>query len=180
MLDFADVVAIKKFGRKGAQDALRDAAKQYRRNRELWGKGPDRSTAPRRRFNDDGVTALYHGLLPKLAELGLTLDQSKNPTRKVALPRYEDHGEVLRFLMRENMPGSFPYTAGEFAFKRENEDPTRMFAGTTRSPCNGADPALRPDMCRKVGNSGVSIATLDDMKVLYDGFDLCAPQPASR
>ncbi|HYE41017.1 MAG TPA: methylmalonyl-CoA mutase family protein, partial [Ramlibacter sp.] len=121
--------------------------------------------------------------------------------RKVSLPRFEDHGEILRWLMLENVPGSFPYTAGVFAFKREGEDPTRMFAGegdafrTNRRfklvsegldakrlstafdsvTLYGADPALRPDIYGKVGNSGVSIATLDDMKVLYDGFDLCAP-----
>jgi methylmalonyl-CoA mutase len=121
--------------------------------------------------------------------------------RKVALPKFEDHGEVLRFLMLENVPGSFPFTAGVFAFKRENEDPTRMFAGEGDAfrtnkrfklvstgmdakrlstafdsvTLYGADPALRPDIYGKVGNSGVSIATLDDMKVLYDGFDLCSP-----
>ncbi|NMG73036.1 methylmalonyl-CoA mutase family protein, partial [Parazoarcus communis] len=121
--------------------------------------------------------------------------------RKVVLPPYEDDGEVLRWLMRENVPGSFPYTAGVFAFKRENEDPTRMFAGegdafrTNRRfklvsegmeakrlstafdsvTLYGEDPALRPDIYGKVGNSGVSIATLDDMEVLYDGFDLTSP-----
>ncbi|MDD5297013.1 MAG: methylmalonyl-CoA mutase family protein [Rhodocyclaceae bacterium] len=121
--------------------------------------------------------------------------------RKVALPGYEDDGEVLRFLMKENVPGSFPYTAGVFAFKRENEDPTRMFAGegdafrTNRRfrkvsegmPAKrlstafdsvtlyGCDPDPRPDIYGKIGNSGVSIATLDDLKVLYDGFDLCSP-----
>jgi isobutyryl-CoA mutase len=325
MLDFADVVAINKFDRKGAQDALRDVAKQYQRNRELWSQSPDQMPVygtQASRFNDDGVTALYHGLLPRLSELGLKLEQSKlqnpgekhssgknvivppararylaeiadtirgyhrnvgkqvrlarerqqlteakrmllasnkgadfddliterdhaldgeakklltawpelqatyagdehvvkirdkeirtklvqktlsgNTIRKVALPKYEDHGEVLRFLMLENVPGAFPYTAGVFPFKRENEDPTRMFAGegdafrTNRRfklvsegmPAKrlstafdsvtlyGADPALRPDIYGKVGNSGVSIATLDDMKVLYDGFDLCSP-----
>ena len=108
---------------------------------------------------------------------------------------------MLRFLMKENVPGTFPYTAGVFAFKRENEDPTRMFAGegdafrTNRRfkrvsegmPAKrlstafdsvtlyGCDPDERPDIYGKIGNSGVSIATLDDMKVLYDGFDLCAP-----
>jgi isobutyryl-CoA mutase len=325
MLDFADVVAINKFDRKGAQDALRDVAKQYQRNRELFSRRPDEMPVygtQASRFNDDGVTALYHGLLPRLAQLGLALEPSRLPLpphkhssgknvivppararylaeiadtlrgyhrnaarqsrlarerqqlvetrrmlaqagksadldelveerehamdagarkllamwpdmqaayagddyvvrirdkeirtrlvqqtlsgttiRKVALPRYEDHGEVLRFLMLENVPGSFPYTAGVFAFKRENEDPTRMFAGegdafrTNRRfklvsqgmdakrlstafdsvTLYGADPALRPDIYGKVGNSGVSIATLDDMKVLYDGFDLCSP-----
>ncbi|MFN3789631.1 fused isobutyryl-CoA mutase/GTPase IcmF [Massilia sp.] len=325
MLDFADFIAINKFDRKGAQDALRDVAKQYQRNRELWSKQPDEMPVygtQASRFNDDGVTALYHGLLPKLAELGLQVEPSKlaapsqkyssgknvivppsrarylaeiadtvrgyhrnvkkqvqlarerqqlsetkrmlaaanrdvvlddliterdnamegsakkllamwpdmqaayagddyvvkirdkeirtrlvqktlsgNPIRKVALPKFEDHGEILRFLMLENVPGSFPYTAGVFAFKREGEDPTRMFAGEGDAfrtnkrfklvstgmeakrlstafdsvTLYGADPALRPDIYGKVGNSGVSIATLDDMKVLYDGFDLCSP-----
>jgi methylmalonyl-CoA mutase len=118
---------------------------------------------------------------------------------------YEDHGELLKWLLLENVPGSFPYTAGVFAFKRENEDPTRMFAGegdafrTNRRfklvsegmPAKrlstafdsvtlyGNDPDPRPDIYGKVGNSGVSIATLDDLKVLYSGFDLCAPTPAS-
>ena len=121
--------------------------------------------------------------------------------RKVALPAFEDDGEILRWQLRENVPGSFPFTAGVFAFKRENEDPTRMFAGegdafrTNRRfhlladgmPAKrlstafdsvtlyGNDPDRRPDIYGKVGNSGVSIATLDDMKVLYSGFDLCDP-----
>ena len=121
--------------------------------------------------------------------------------RKVSLPAYEDHGEILKWLMLENVPGSYPYTAGVFAFKRENEDPTRMFAGegdafrtnkrfkllSAGMPAKrlstafdsvtlyGNDPDPRPDIYGKVGNSGVSIATLDDMKVLYSGFDLCDP-----
>jgi methylmalonyl-CoA mutase len=327
MLDFADFVAINKFDRKGAQDALRDVAKQYQRNRELWNQRPEEMPVygtQASRFNDDGVTALYQGLLARLAEQGLAVKPGKlaavavryssgrnaivpparsrylaeiadtvrgyhrhtntqvtlarqrqqlqeaarmlaeaggsdtaalddlaaqrdasldaaarkllamwpamqsayagdeyvvkirdkeirtglvyetlsgSKIRKVALPRFEDHGEQLRYLMLENVPGSFPYTAGVFAFKRENEDPTRMFAGegdafrTNRRfklvsegmdakrlstafdsvTLYGADPALRPDIYGKVGNSGVSIATLDDMKVLYDGFDLCSP-----
>jgi methylmalonyl-CoA mutase len=126
---------------------------------------------------------------------------SGNKIRKVALPAYEDDGEILKWLLLDNVPGSFPYTAGTFAFKRENEDPTRMFAGegdafrTNRRfkllsagmPAKrlstafdsvtlyGNDPARRPDIYGKVGNSGVSIATLDDMKVLYSGFDLTDP-----
>ena len=121
--------------------------------------------------------------------------------RKVALPRYEDHGELLRWRMTENLPGAFPFTAGVFPFKREGEDPTRMFAGEgdpfrtnarfkflskdsdakrlstafDSVTLYGWDPAERPDIYGKIGNSGVSIATLDDMKVLYSGFDLCAP-----
>ena len=119
----------------------------------------------------------------------------------MALPGYECHGELLKWLMLDNVPGSFPYTAGTFAFKREGEDPTRMFAGegdafrTNRRfklvsegmPAKrlstafdsvtlyGNDPDRRPDIYGKVGNSGVSIATLDDLKVLYSGFDLCHP-----
>ena len=128
-----------------------------------------------------------------------SLSGSKVP--KVALPRYEDHGELLRWRMRENVPGEFPFTAGVFHFKRENEDPTRMFAEegdpfrtnkrfhllSRDMPAKrlstafdsvtlyGFDPDERPDIYGKVGNSGVSIATLDDMKVLYSGFDLCDP-----
>ncbi len=330
MLDFADWVAINKFDRKGAMDALRDVAKQVQRNREAFAQKPEDMPVfgtMASRFNDDGVTALYQAIKPRLAEHGLSLAQGRLPKvstrhsthqtpivpaarsrylaeiadavrayhrqveeqarlareaqqlresgrmlldanpdkisaveavtalaerrearmlpaarklltmwpqmlqaydgdeyvvkirdreirtrltqttlsgtrmRKVVLPRWADHGELLRWLMRENVPGSFPFTAGVFAFKRENEDPTRMFAGegdpfrTNRRfkllsagmPAKrlstafdsvtlyGAEPDLRPDIYGKVGNSGVSIATLDDMKALYDGFDLCDP-----
>lgn len=121
--------------------------------------------------------------------------------RKVSLPKFVDPGQTLRWLSLENLPGHFPFTAGVFPFKRENEDPTRMFAGegdpmrTNRRfkllskgmpavrlstafdsvTLYGEDPDERPDIFGKVGNSGVSVATLDDMKALYDGFDLCAP-----
>ncbi len=326
MLDFADFVAINKFDRKGADDALRDVRKQVQRNRELFATPADDMPVfgtMAARFNDDGVTALYQALAPALQAKGLKLGASKLPgvtvkasshgraivpaertrylaeiaetvrgyhrhtaaqsriarerqalriskaifegcnkesagfdelivvkdgeltaaarklldlwpktvalyaadeyvvkirdkeirtaltseslsgtkVRKVALPRFEDDGETLKFLMKENVPGSFPYTAGVFAFKREGEDPTRMFAGegdafrTNRRfkrvsegmPAHrlstafdsvtlyGCDPDPRPDIYGKVGNSGVSIATLDDMKVLFDGFDLCCP-----
>ena len=130
-----------------------------------------------------------------------TKSLSGTTIRKVALPQYEDHGEILKWLLLDNVPGSYPYTAGTFAFKREGEDPTRMFAGegdafrtNTRFKLlssgmaakrlstafdsvtlYGNDPDPRPDIYGKVGNSGVSIATLDDMKVLYSGFDLCSP-----
>ena len=326
MLDFADFVAINKFDRKGAEDALRDVRKQYQRNRKLFDRSPDEMPVfgtIASRFNDDGVTALYQGILPALVEHGLrvrpgalsavkartssgknaivpparsrylaeiadtvrgyhasaeeqsrvarelqqlagakamlaaagnetgtlealirerdqaliarsrqligewpalrktyagdehvvtvrgkeirtrlgTVSLSGTRVPKVALPRFEDHGEILRWRMRENLPGAFPFTAGVFAFKRENEDPTRMFAGegdafrTNRrfhllsrdTPAKrlstafdsvtlyGFDPDPRPDIYGKVGNSGVSIATLDDMKALYAGFDLCDP-----
>ncbi len=330
MLDFADFVAINKFDRKGAEDALRDVRKQYQRNRELFSTPTDEMPVfgtMAARFNDDGVTALYQAMLPALVDGGLKVKAGKLPKvgvrfsskgraivpadrvrylaeiadgvrdyhkhtaeqarvarerqslrtakalfdarskkadanlssfddmitwkdgeltpsarhlldqwpttkklyaedeyvvkirdkeirtkltsnslsgtkiRKVSLPTYEDEGETLRFLMKENVPGSFPFTAGVFAFKREGEDPTRMFAGegdafrTNRRfkrvsegmPAHrlstafdsvtlyGCDPDPRPDIYGKIGNSGVSIATLDDMKVLYDGFDLCSP-----
>ncbi|PIC64700.1 methylmalonyl-CoA mutase [Sporosarcina sp. P13] len=120
---------------------------------------------------------------------------------KVILPKYKDYGEILRFVYRENVPGSFPYTGGVFPFKREGEDPKRQFAGEgTPERTNrrfhyvskdddakrlstafdsvtlyGEDPDERPDIYGKVGESGVSICTLEDMKKLYAGFDLCAP-----
>ena len=330
MLDFAEFVAINKFDRKGASDALRDVAKQVQRNKEAWTVPTEQMPVfgtMAARFNDDGVTALYQALKTRLAELGMqttegrlpvvkvrhsthqnpvvpsartrylaeisdtvrgykkrAIDQSRlareiqqlraaarmleagkagrakaaeaaldlavsreqtqDPTarkllaqwpdmqkayagdeyvvkirdkeirtalttkslsgttiRKVALPQYEDDGEVLKWLMLDNVPGSYPYTAGTFAFKREGEDPTRMFAGegdpfrTNRRfklvseglPAKrlstafdsvtlyGNDPDLRPDIYGKIGNSGVNVATLDDMKVLYSGFDLCNP-----
>ena len=326
MLDFADFVAINKFDRRGASDALRDVRKQYQRNREKFGERTEEMPVfgtMAARFNDDGVTALYQALVPRLAERGLKFGKGLLPVvkvkhssagraivpadrvrylaeiadalrgyhrliaeqaivarerqslktakaifegckknagdfdeliswkdgqltpharkllamwpdmkkayagdeyvvkirdkeirtglifetmsgtkiRKVALPRFDDEGELLKFLMRENVPGSFPYTAGVFAFKRENEDPTRMFAGegdafrtnkrflkvSEGMPAKrlstafdsvtlyGCDPDPRPDIYGKVGNSGVSIATLDDLKVLYSGFDLCDP-----
>ena len=120
---------------------------------------------------------------------------------RVALPRFTDHGDLLRFLREENLPGRFPFTAGVFPFKREGEDPARMFAGegdpfrTNRRfkllaegneatrlstafdsvTLYGRDPDERPDVYGKVGTSGVSIASLDDMKALYAGFDLASP-----
>ncbi|MEU9188487.1 fused isobutyryl-CoA mutase/GTPase IcmF [Streptomyces sp. NPDC048484] len=326
MLDFADIVAINKFERRGAMDALRDVGRQLVRNREAFGSRPEdmpvfgTSAAT---FNDDGVTALYQRLRALLDERGLrtrpgalpevsvrhssgaaqivppsraryladiaetvrtyhadTVDQAEAARRvqrltsvrgeladaqaptadvdqllttarerldddsrqaleqwpktveaysgeelvvtvrgrelrtrlvreslsgsripRVALPRYADHGELVRFLRAENLPGSFPFTAGVFPFKREGEDPARMFAGegdpfrTNRRfkllsedseatrlstafdsvTLYGRDPDLRPDIYGKVGTSGVSVATLEDMKALYDGFDLVSP-----
>jgi methylmalonyl-CoA mutase len=128
-----------------------------------------------------------------------TLSGSQLP--RVALPSTRDWGELLRYLRSENLPGHFPFTAGVFPFKRQGEDPTRMFAGeggperTNRRfhflsrgqpavrlstafdsvTLYGRDPDQRPDIYGKVGNSGVSICSLDDAKKLYSGFDLCAP-----
>jgi methylmalonyl-CoA mutase len=327
MLDFADIVAINKFDRKGAEDAYRDVCKQVQRNREAFTQATEEMPVfgtIASRFNDDGTTALFQEILLKLQALGLqtsdsqlalsttrkstarsvivpaervrylaeiaatvrdyrarvlqqaetarqrqqliasktmleeagdgnyadieTLIQSRSDaldsdskkllelwpevcqsysgdeyvvkirdreirTRlnyetlsglnipKVSLPQYQDHGELLKWLLLENLPGHFPFTAGVFAFKREGEDPTRMFAGegdafrtnqrfkklSEHSQAKrlstafdsvtlyGCDPDERPDIYGKVGNAGVSIATLADMKVLYDGFDLCNP-----
>jgi isobutyryl-CoA mutase len=340
MLDFADVVAVNKFERRGGADALRDVSRQLIRNREAFGARPEdmpvfgTSAAT---FNDDGVTALYQHLAGLLKAHGLPLaegvlpavggrastsaasvipparagylgeiaasvrgyhDQTQrqaaavrrvqqlaavqtellsypertavpapgqvspggaedavadlldtarravtkdsaalvegwpavvssysgdeqvvhirdrelrtaltrtslsgNAIPRIALPRFTDHGELLRFLREENLPGYFPFTAGVFPFKREGEDPARMFAGegdpfrTNRrfklvsagSPATrlstafdsvtlyGRDPGESPDVYGKVGTSGVSIATLEDMKALYDGFDLDSP-----
>lgn len=322
MLDYADVVAINKYERRGAADAVRDVARQLIRNRGEFGASPadmpvfGTSAAT---FDDDGVTALYQHLTALLTEHGLILEpgalprvdtkvstrfaqlvppsrvryladiadtvrgyhadtrrevaaaqriqrlalvhdelpddaavtdlleqaraalsadsaaaliewptlaesyrgeeqvvhvrdrELRTPLRReslsgtsiarVALPRYTDDGELLRFLRAENLPGRFPFTAGVFLFKRENEDPARMFAGegdparTNRRfkvlsahaeatrlstafdsvTLYGHDPAPRPDIYGKVGTSGVSVATVDDMRTLFDGFDLCAP-----
>jgi len=127
-----------------------------------------------------------------------SLSQLKIP--KIALPRYEAWGDILRWLLTENVPGEFPYTAGVFPLKRDTEDPTRMFAGeggpertnkrfhyvSLGQPAHrlstafdsvtlyGEDPHIRPDIYGKIGNAGVSIATLDDAKKLYSGFDLCS------
>ncbi len=120
---------------------------------------------------------------------------------KIATPRFEDWGSQLAFLLTENLPGAYPYTGGIYPYRREDEDPTRMFAGegmpertnrrfhylarghqATRlstafdsTTLYGEDPDERPDIYGRIGNSGVSIASLDDMKRLYSGFDLCAP-----
>jgi methylmalonyl-CoA mutase len=127
-----------------------------------------------------------------------TLSGTRVP--KVVLPKYKDWGDILRWQLQENIPGEFPYTAGVFELKRQGEDPTRMFAGeggpertnkrfhyvSLGQPAKrlstafdsvtlyGEDPEIRPDIYGKIGNSGVSIATVDDAKKLYSGFDLCS------
>lgn len=129
----------------------------------------------------------------------VTLSLSGIKIPKIALPKYKDWGDILKWQLQENVPGEFPYTAGVFELKRQGEDPTRMFAGeggpertnkrfhyvSLGQPAirlstafdsvtlYGEDPDSRPDIYGKVGNSGVSIATLDDAKKLYSGFDLC-------
>jgi len=328
MLDFADIIAINKFDKKGAMDAQRDVRKQYQRNHQLWNKPLDEMPVIgtiASQFNDPGMNTLYHELMvileertgvklntdrelakgmsekifiipparvrylseitennrnytkwakkqaaiarqlggiestlellknqinpdsnqidslkklkadtellldgrcrkileewPKLKESYIQDDfiytvrdkefklpiytQSLARTKipKVILPKYNDWGDILYWCLEENVPGEFPYTAGVFPFKREGEDPTRMFAGeggperTNRRfhylsfgmPANrlstafdsvtlyGEDPNHRPDIYGKIGNSGVSVCCLDDAKKLYSGFDLCNP-----
>ncbi len=325
MLDFADVIALNKFDKRGALDALRDVKKQYQRNHQLWDKKvedmPVYGTIASQ-FNDPGTNQLYKHLMDKIVEktnanlkstfeitremsekvfvipphrtrylseisegnrkydawvieqkevaqqlyamqktmelfandasttkilqaeydrLKLNLDpknlklieawphkvaQYKGPLfkfkvrdkelgiqthseslshlqiPKIALPKYEAWGDLLQWNLQENVPGEFPYTAGIYPFKREGEDPTRMFAGeggperTNRRfhyvslamPAKrlstafdsvtlyGNDPDYRPDIYGKIGNSGVSICCLDDAKKLYSGFNLCDPK----
>ncbi|MCJ8502330.1 fused isobutyryl-CoA mutase/GTPase IcmF [Desulfatitalea alkaliphila] len=332
MLDFADLVVINKFEKRGGEDAVRDVRKQVQRNRVAFDKPTEQMPVfgtIAAKFNDDGVTALYHALLDTIADktavrfesrlprpkgstsssktiiippertrylsdisntvrryheqteqqtealrrvwhleqAARTVDQSAlegdrealvarlkaeaeqarqavDPANakllegwpalreayqqdelvyavrdgevrtplfteslshsripKIALPDFDEPGTLFRWLRRENLPGYFPYTAGVFPLKRTGEDPARMFAGegdparTNRrfkmlsadSPAKrlstafdsvtlyGFDPDRRPDIYGKIGNAGVSICTLDDVKVLYGGFDLCAP-----
>ncbi|WP_353483796.1 methylmalonyl-CoA mutase family protein [Haliscomenobacter sp.] len=328
MIDYADVIAINKFDKRGALDALRDVKKQYQRAHQLWQTEleeiPVFGTIAAQ-FNDPGMNRLYRKVMQVLVEktganlpsnlatsteisekvyiippqrvrylseiaesnrgydrwverqveiarqlfglhtsLNYLRTQGSNPeliagieahyqklelhiepackkilsdwpalktayaadeyvyavrgkeirvptftttlshTRipRVALPKYQDWGEILRWVLRENVPGEFPYTAGVFPFKRKEEDPTRMFAGeggpertnhrfhyvSVDMPANrlstafdsvtlyGEDPDYRPDIYGKIGNSGVSICCLDDAKKLYSGFDLCDPR----
>lgn len=324
MLDFADVIALNKFDKRGALDALRDVKKQYKRNHNLWDTEdediPVYGTIASQ-FNDPGMNELYRVLMNKISErtgnklktkfqlskemsekvyiippkrvrylseitdtirdynrkveeqkeiaqklYGLELSEavlkdkeealkaideakkqlfldldphnkkildewankkelyggdeftykvrdkeikvetsgtSLSHTRipKVALPKFEAWGDILKWSLQENVPGEFPYTAGVFPFKRKGEDPTRMFAGeggperTNRRfhylsrdmpaarlstafdsvTLYGEDPDYRPDIYGKIGNSGVSICCLDDAKKLYSGFNLCDP-----
>lgn len=331
MLDYADIVAINKFDKRGALDALRDVKKQYQRNQKLFDRSPEEMPVfgtIASQFNDPGVNTLYAALIIKLVEktgadlktgfhptdemsekifiippdrtrylaeiaeendrynafvqkqsglasklyaiqksidclketskeeasqenvinslktvyaaLEQKLDRScqellnawsstveqyksefftysvrgkeiKAPNKttslshikvpKISLPAYQDHGDLLRWMLTENVPGRFPFTAGVYPFKRANEDPTRMFAGeggperTNRRfhyvslgmpaarlstafdsvTLYGEDPHHRPDIFGKIGNSGVSVPSLDDAKKLYSGFDLCKP-----
>ncbi len=328
MLDFADLIAINKFDKRGAQDAIRDVKKQYQRNHQRWDQDPKDMPVfgtIASQFNDPGTNQLYKSLIAHLnqklslqwvSNLNIPLGESEKifiipPARvrylseitdnnrkydkwalhqediarrifaleetkkilvqkkssdqllqeidrnhselqneldgitkkildsweskkanysndeyvfkvrdkeirikttteslshtkikKVALPRYKDFGEVVRWSLQENVPGEFPFTAGVYPFKRKEEDPTRMFAGeggpertnkrfhyvSIDMPANrlstafdsvtlyGEDPDHRPDIYGKVGNSGVSICSLDDAKKLYSGFDLCDPR----
>ncbi len=325
MLDFADIIALNKFDKRGALDALRDVKKQYQRNHNLWDTDPDDLPVVgtiASQFNDPGMNQLYKSIMDLIAErtnsaelksnfsseqemsekvfiippkrvrylseitdkirgynldvekqsdlaqqlyaltesekmlkdrddalkaieevksrLRLDLDPyhlqvleqwdakksnyegefftykvrdreikvatkteslSHSKVPKVSLPGYRGWGDILKWVLQENVPGEFPFTAGVFPFKRQGEDPTRMFAGeggperTNRRfhyvskglpaarlstafdsvTLYGEDPDHRPDIYGKIGNSGVSICSLDDAKKLYSGFDLCDP-----
>jgi methylmalonyl-CoA mutase len=144
----------------------------------------------------------YNVRTQQITQILYTTSLSGTRIPKVVLPKYKDWGDILRWQAQENVPGSFPFTAGVFPLKRETEDPTRMFAGeggperTNRRfhylsagqpfrrlstafdsvTLYGEDPGSRPDIYGKVGNSGVSICTVDDAKKLYSGFDLCDPR----
>ena len=151
-------------------------------------------------YQGDNFTYQVRGKEIKVSNFIESLSHSRIP--KVAVPKYEDWGEIVRWAMVENFPGEFPYTAGVYPFKRQGEDPTRMFAGeggperTNKRfhylshgmpaarlstafdsvTLYGEDPDYRPDIYGKIGNSGVSIATVDDAKKLYSGFDLTNPK----
>ena len=163
---------------------------------QLLREWPARKAAVTAEFNEYQV----RGKAIRVENYRESLSHQQIP--KIAPPQYRDWGDLLRFLMRENLPGGYPYTGGVYPYRRTGEDPTRMFAGEgTPERTNrrfhylslgqpaarlstafdsvtlyGEDPAERPDIYGKIGNSGVSIATLDDMKKLYSGFDLCDPK----
>jgi methylmalonyl-CoA mutase len=174
------------------ESALRELPKELREQLEGWDETRERYAADEQSYGVRDKTI-------SISNFEETLSHTRVP--KVALPRSRDWGELTRFFRQENVPGEFPYTAGVFPFKRAGEDPTRMFAGegtperTNRRfhlLCSGRtaarlstafdsvtlygrNPDPRPDIFGKVGNSGVSICTLDDAKKLYSGFDLCDP-----
>ncbi|MBK7475057.1 MAG: methylmalonyl-CoA mutase family protein [Haliscomenobacter sp.] len=160
----------------------------------------DHWEARKEAYARDEFTYRVRGKEISVPTFSVSLSNTRIP--RVALPRFEDWGEILRWSLQENIPGEFPFTAGVFPFKRKEEDPTRMFAGeggperTNRRfhylsagmPANrlstafdsvtlyGEDPDHRPDIYGKTGNSGVSVCCLDDAKKLYSGFDLCDPR----
>jgi isobutyryl-CoA mutase len=150
----------------------------------------------------DGEEFTYQVRTNQIKVKTYTTSLSKLKIPKIALPKYSSWGDVLQWLLQENLPGEFPYTSGVFPFKREEEDPTRMFAGegspertnkrfhflSAGMPAirlstaydsvtlYGENPGIRPDIYGKIGNSGVSVTCLDDSKKLYSGFRLCSPK----
>ncbi|MCB9725404.1 MAG: cobalamin B12-binding domain-containing protein [Spirochaetaceae bacterium] len=177
---------------RGYARAVSEVEEELARCLEAWPETRAAYEAPRQSY----------GVRERSIEVGNRVESlSGTMIPKVALPRTNDWGDLVRYLGLENLPGRFPFTAGVFPFKRQEEDPTRMFAGeggperTNRRfhylsagqpaarlstafdsvTLYGRDPAVAPDVFGKVGNSGVSICTLDDAKKLYSGFDLSAP-----
>jgi methylmalonyl-CoA mutase len=189
-LEFPDMVAALQFQRDATLAALPEAA---RTDLAAW-------PALRERYAAETQSYEVRGRAIPVENYAVTPSGSQVP--RVALPAIDEWGAALRFLRRENVPGAFPFTAGVFPFKREDEEPTRMFAGEgTPERTNrrfhllaagqgtarlstafdsvtlyGRDPHERPDIWGKVGNSGVSVCTIDDAKKLYSGFDLCDPR----
>ncbi len=189
-------------GQPGEEDTLADLVRRYLTLEEQL--APEAKTLLRewpetvKAYSGDEFSYVVRGKELKVPLTSTSLSHSRIP--KIALPKYRDWGEILRWLMRENVPGKFPFAGGVFPLKRTGEAPARMFAGeggperTNRRfhyvshgmPAKrlstafdsvtlyGENPDKRPDIYGKIGNSGVSIATLDDAKRLYSGFDLCA------
>ena len=185
------------------EDAL--AAVRHRYNEALAELGAERvellKAWPARRAEVEAEQYSYRVRDREVKGDNYTESLSRLKLPKLAPPKFEDWGQQLRFLLRENLPGDYPYTGGVYPYRREQEDPIRMFAGegmperTNRRfhylasghsatrlstafdsvTLYGEDPDERPDVYGRIGNSGVSIATLDDMKRLYSGFDLCDP-----
>ncbi len=212
-------------GAPHARDALPSHAQESIAGMARAYDGPDRSLLTLRQRYNDAIQSLSTEALKLLREWparhkavtdpvneyhvrgktiridNYTTSLSHQQIPKIAAPPYQGWGELLTFLQKENLPGSYPYTGGVYPYRRTGEDPIRMFAGEgTPERTNrrfhylsvgqpaarlstafdsvtlyGEDPAPRPDIYGKIGNSGVNIPTLDDMKKLYSGFDLCAP-----
>jgi len=195
-------IAAQHFRDKGkheeAQTSETAAAAAWRDVDPRWQEQLGRWQEIRTSYLADEFTYQVRGKDIKVQPTFVSLAQQKLP--KIALPAATSKAETLRFLLKENLPGEFPYTAGVFPFRREQEEPKRQFAGeggpsrtntrfhylSKNDPAKrlstafdsvtlyGSEPDRRPDIYGKIGESGVSIATLDDMKQLYSGFDLCA------
>jgi methylmalonyl-CoA mutase len=199
---------LEKFPDAVANDASADATRRELRtayNKALEEIGPDAvgelKAWPARVHSATDTTYSYRVRDRIVTGENYTESLAHQRVPKLAVPKFRDWGEILHFILTENLPGAFPYTGGVYPYRREEEDPTRMFAGegaperTNRrfhylagghgaarlstafdsTTLYGEDPDTRPDIYGRTGNSGVSIATLDDMKKLYSGFDLCLP-----